>query len=149
MQEIATQAEFATGTLYNFFASKEALFEELTERCADMIIGDLGAILDSEDDEVTVLRRFFRRQPEMLEKHANFIKVYVSEMGTRGAKCAQNHDHEKVDNALNPKIRKLIESGIRKGVFRPVDPVVTSLAVDAVAGNLRLCNGRPRRSRPN
>lgn len=30
MQAIAAQAEFATGTLYNFFASKEALFEEMT-----------------------------------------------------------------------------------------------------------------------
>lgn len=132
MQEIATQAEFATGTLYNFFASKDALFEELTERCADMIIGDLGAILDGEGDEIERLRRFFRRQPELLEKHGDFIKVYVSEMGTRGAKCARNHDHEKVDRVLHPKIEQLLASGIRKGLFRPVDPAVTTIAINAV-----------------
>ncbi len=136
MQEIAAQAEFATGTLYNFFASKEALFEELTQRCADMIIGDLGSILDSDDDEVTILRRFFRRQPEMLEKHADFIKMYVSEMGTRAARHAENHDHERVDNALNPKICRLIESGVGKGLFRSVDPAVTALAIDAVLETL-------------
>jgi hypothetical protein len=97
-----------------------------------MIIGDLGLVLDAEGDEVTLLRRFFRHQPELLEKHGDFIKVYVSEMGTRGAKCARNRDHEKVDSALNPKIQQLVASGIRKGLFRPVDPAVTTLAINAI-----------------
>ena len=82
------------------------------------------------------MRRFLRHQPELLEKHADFIKMYVSEMGTRGAKYAKGQDHKKVDSALSPKIRQLIESGIRKGLFRPVDPVVAAMAIDATLESL-------------
>jgi len=132
MQEIAAQAEFAIGTLYNFFASKEALFEELTERCAETIVGDLEGFLDGPGNEVELLRAFFRRQPELLAKHADFIKVYISEMGTRGAKCRKNRAEEKVSAALDAKIERLVESGVRKGLFRPVDPTIATMAINSI-----------------
>ena len=62
MQEIAAKAEFATGTLYKFFTSKEALFDELTHNCGQRIVGDLTVILDGPGDEVDRLRTFIRRQ---------------------------------------------------------------------------------------
>jgi len=136
MQEIAAQAEFATGTLYNFFASKEALFEELTERSADMIIGDLEGVLDGPGNEVELLRAFFRRQPELLGKHADFIKVYVSEVGTRATRCAKNQADEKVGAVLDAKIERLLEAGIRNGLFRPVDPAIATMAINLILETL-------------
>jgi len=136
MQEIAAQAEFATGTLYNFFTSKEALFEELTERCAEMIIGDLEGVLDGPGNEAELLRAFFRRQPELLGKHADFIKVYVSEVGTRGTQCGKNRTAEKVRAALDARIERLLEAGIRKGLFRPVDPAITTMAINSILETL-------------
>ena len=132
IQEIAAQAEFAIGTLYNFFASKEALFEELTKRCAETIVGDLGGFLDGPGNEVELLRAFFRHQPELLAKHGDFIKVYISEMGTRGAKSRRNRTEEKVSAALDARIERLVESGVRKGLFRSVDPAITTMAINSI-----------------
>ena len=132
MHEIATEAEFAIGTLYNFFDSKEALFEELADRSAEMIVGELEAVLEAPGDEVERLRAFFRRQPQMVAKHADFIRVYVSELGTRGVKCRKDRAEEKVSVALDSKIEGLIAAGVRKKLFRPVDPKVTMMAINSI-----------------
>lgn len=129
MQEIATAAEFAVGTLYNFFSSKEALFEEMIQDCAESIVQDLSAILDGPGDEVDRLRAFIRRQPALLEKHADLIKVYVSEIGTRGIKCRKDGPKGRVSAAVDAKIERLVESGVRKRLFRPVSPAITRIAI--------------------
>lgn len=132
MQEIAAQAEFATGTLYKFFESKEALFEELGNRCAETIIGELEAVMDGPGDEADRLRGYIRCQPELLEKHAAFIKVHVSELGTRGARFAKDRDEDRFDTLLNAKLAQLLDAGIRKGLFRPIDPTITTKALNSL-----------------
>jgi AcrR family transcriptional regulator len=132
MHEIASEAEFATGTLYNFFSSKEALFDELTQNCGDRIVKDLVAILDGPGDEVDRLRTFIRRQPALLEEHAAFVKVYVSELGTRGAMVSKKREEDEFHTVLDAKLAELLEAGIAKGVFRRVDPAVTAKAIDSI-----------------
>ena len=46
MQEIAQASEFAVGTLYNFFESKDTLFDEMTKSCGEKITKALIVILD-------------------------------------------------------------------------------------------------------
>jgi AcrR family transcriptional regulator len=136
MQEIAAEAEFATGTLYNFFPSKEALFEELTQSCAERIITDLSAILDVPGDEVDRLRTFIRRQPALLAEHAEFIKVYVSEFGTRGAKVSKKQEADQFHFILDAKLAQLLEAGMAKGVLRRVDPALTAKALHSILETL-------------
>ncbi len=131
MQEIAAQAEFATGTLYNFFPSKDALFDELLKGSVERITGELVAILDLPGTEVERLSHYFRSMPAQLEAHAPFIKLYVSEVGTRGAKLARDQDKTEVSVVVAMKIRDLLESGIRKGLFRSVDAEVTAIAISS------------------
>lgn len=132
MQEIAAAAEFATGTLYNFFASKEALFEELTQNCGDRIASDLTAILDGPGDEVDRLRTFIRRQPALLEEHAEFIRVYVSEFGIRGAKVSKTKGESEFHTILNGKLEALLQAGIARGLFRRVDSAVAAKAIHSM-----------------
>lgn len=132
MQEIAAKAEFATGTLYKFFTSKEALFDELTHNCGQRIVGDLTVILDGPGDEVDRLRTFIRRQPALLEEHAEFIKVYVSEFGIRGAKVSKANGKNEFHAILHAKLESLLKAGIAKGLFRRVDPVVAAKAIHSI-----------------
>jgi len=129
MQQIAEESEFAVGTLYNFFESKETLFEELLSRCGEKIVGSMTSILDAPGTEVERLTSFFRNSPILLEEHAEFIKLYVSELGMRGAKLSKRPQKENIDAVLNTRLQQLLEAGISKGVFRHVDPVVTTKAI--------------------
>ena len=136
MQEIASEAEFAIGTLYKFFASKEALFDELVETSSERIAVNVAAILDLPGTEVERLASYFRSLPTQLEEHALFIKLYVTEMGTRGAKLAKSHGESKVKTVIASKIRNLLEAGIRKGLFRSVDPDVAVVAINSTVETL-------------
>ena len=136
MQQIAEVSEFAVGTLYNFFESKETLFEELISSCGERIVGTLIAILDAPGTEVERLTSFFRYSPILLEEHAEFIKLYVSELGTRGAKLSKRPQKENFDVVLDTSLEQLLEAGIRKGVFRRVDPAITTRVISSTMETL-------------
>ena len=136
MQQIAEASEFAVGTLYNFFESKETLFEELTNSCGEKIVGSMTAILDAPGTEAELLRSFFRNSPVLLEEHSEFIKLYVSELGTHGAKLSKRPQKENIDTVLNTRLQHLLEAGIRKGIFRRVDPETTAKAIHSTIETL-------------
>lgn len=136
MQQIAEASEFAVGSLYNFFESKEALFEELTESRSERIIGDLVAVLDGPGNEVERLTNFIRYLPKLMEEHAEFIKLYVSELGTRSAMLSKGRDKDKFDAVLNSRLEQLLEAGIRKRIFRPVDPTITAKSISSIMETL-------------
>jgi len=136
MQQIAEVSEFAVGTLYNFFQSKEMLFEELTGSCGEKIIGTLTAILDAPGTEVERLTNFIRYIPTLLEEQAEFIKLYVSELGIKGAKLSKRRERENFDAALNTRLEQILEAGIRKGIFRRVNPAITTNAISSTIETL-------------
>lgn len=136
MQQIADSSEFAVGTLYNFFESKETLFEELINRCGEKIVGTMTAILDAPGTEAERLTSFFRNSPILLEEHAEFIRLYVSELGTRGAKLSKRRGKENFDAVLNTRLEQLLVAGIRKGIFRRVDPAITTKAIHSTIETL-------------
>jgi AcrR family transcriptional regulator len=140
MQQIAEASEFAVGTLYNFFASKEALFEELTRSCGERIVNELIGILKGTGNEVERLTKLIRHAPALLEENAEIVKLYVAELGTRGVKISKRRDKEDFHIILDSELQKLINNGIRKGVFRPVDPKVATLAINSTIETLAFEN---------
>ena len=140
MQQIAEESEFAVGTLYNFFASKEALFDELTNSCGERISKELVAILDGPGTEVERLSKFILHAPTLLEENAEIVRLYVSELGTRGAKISKNRDMDDFHVLLGTALQKLIANGIRKGVFRKVDPKIATLAINSTIETLAFEN---------
>jgi len=136
MQQIAEASEFSVGTLYNFFNSKETLFEELINSCGETIIETLVAIMDSPGTEVERLTNFIRYACTLLEEHAQFIKLYVSELGTRGAKLSKRREREDFNTILNVRLEQILEDGIRKGLFRHVDPAIAAKAINSIIETL-------------
>jgi AcrR family transcriptional regulator len=136
MQEIAEASEFAVGTLYNFFENKEELFNKLMDSCGERITGTILAILDGPGDEAERLANFFQHLPTLMEEHAEFIKLYVSELGTRGAKFSKRHEKEDLDAVLNSRLEQLIRAGISREIFRSVDPVITAKAINSTVETL-------------
>jgi len=136
MQEIAQASEFAVGTLYNFFESKDALFEEMTRNCGKRIVGELSVIIDGPGNEVQRLRALIRYQPRLLEEHAEFIKMYVTELGQRAGKLSKRRNESDIGKVLNVKVEKLIKTGIGQGMFRSVDPAITAMAISSTMETL-------------
>lgn len=136
MQQIAESSEFAVGTLYNFFDSKETLFKELIGNCRQRIQGTLMELLDTPGTEKQRLTTFIRHMPELLEKNAELIRLYVSEVGTRAAKLSKEEDHENFHALLNTRLEEILAAGMSKGVFRKVDAAITAKSINSVLETL-------------
>lgn len=130
MQEIAAEAEFATGTLYNFFASKEALYEEIMAQCVERILSVALSALET-GDEKERLARFIKRSVEIFRENAAVFRLLLQATGRSG--LAVNGAYEtiagkEVRDQFLAKLTEVFASGIDKGVFRKVDPTVAATA---------------------
>jgi TetR/AcrR family transcriptional regulator len=132
MQDIAVWSEYAVGTLYNFFQSKEQLFEELRNDCAERILRILIPVLESDKSEDEKLRIFIMSHIELMEENLKFIKLYVSEHGTLTP--AHNEKEGKayeIKAVLQNKLTDVINMGISKKNFKPVDVKIYVLSLTA------------------
>jgi AcrR family transcriptional regulator len=132
MQDVAVEAEFAVGTLYNFFQSKEQLFTELLNDCAEKVYQTLFPILQSKLPENEKIRAFIKAHSELIEGNIEFIKLYVSEYGdltTVPRTATEKAEQTKAD--LYMKLEDIIKSGIRKNIFRCVDAKITTMSLSS------------------
>ncbi len=136
MREIASEAEFATGTLYHFFPSKEALFNELVRDCGERITENLVAALDAPGTEAERLANYFRSLPGQIEEHALLLRLYISEMGVRSDRLTQDSGRPQAKTLMTAKVRDLLAAGIRKGCFRRVHPDIVAIAINSTVETL-------------
>jgi len=139
MQEIAAAAEFATGTLYNFFASKEDLFFELMEASAADAWNLLLPTLDGPDDERRKLVRFIRLHERIAREHAMAIRLFLLESRGRclpGPRVeARKREFEK---QIVSRLAEVIAAGVRKRLFNDIDPVIAARCLRATLEDLLL-----------
>lgn len=129
MQDIAKESQFAVGTLYNFFTSKEKLFNELLNGCAQKIYNTVWPILTNEElKENEKISYLVNAYIKFAEENLEFIRLYVSGYGTLTLLLPRNEEAEKIKNIVDSKIQEVIEAGISKKIFRPVDTKILSLA---------------------
>jgi AcrR family transcriptional regulator len=123
MAEIAQEAEFSVGSLYQFFPSKDAVYVALMEdKFAEYLalvqreVAVAKTALDQLDALIATKFGFF-------EKHRDFFRIYVTEWGV--GECS-------VKGALGERISGLrqeylalltrtMEAGIRRRVFQKLD----------------------------
>ncbi len=136
MQEIADVSEFAVGTLYNFFESKETLFEELLNVTGQQALNEFLEILNKPGSEKDILWAFIMHQPKFLTKHGNILKLYFTEISARNLHFSKIHDVSNIPKIINLRLSEIIEQGIKKGIFREVDPEITAKSLGATIETL-------------
>lgn len=134
MQEIAEESEFSVGTLYNFFESKESLFGALMKSCAHRVSEILMPILDAQADEREKVSNYVKAHKQIIEDHAPAIRLYLSQ--DIPLVLTVRHDVEPKTNAMRDEIRQklsnIFKSGIRKGIFKDIDPWIAALSLSAM-----------------
>lgn len=131
--DIAIKAAISRTTIYQYFRSKEHLFEEIVDFVLDDIEKDMKSIIDNADltfyDKVTEIVR------NVIMKH-NYTSVFLTllsnwelESSTTDAKYRLL---EKYNNELQVRIEKLVEQAVIKGeisnvCYRSTKVVIHSL----------------------
>lgn len=135
MKEIAEKAEFATGTLYSFFESKEELYKALLlDRCRT--IGRIfSAALNEGDDEYDTLLRFIHTKSRVYRDYRHILELYS--FGLRGGdlvvtRVGEDADVKGLYDKLLERLAQVFKRGIEKGIFKELDPNDLALAFEGI-----------------
>jgi AcrR family transcriptional regulator len=139
MQEIAAESEFAIGTLYKFFPSKEALYNEIMDQSCRRILEIVNPILDGDADEREKISGMIRAAVGIARKNTPAIRLFLQTHpeGTLADDCVRPTEADiELHETLQKKVEDVISSGMRNGVFRNMDPAVGALAFHATLRTL-------------
>ena len=123
MQEIASEAEFATGTLYKFFSSKRELFREIMIGVVEDISSELRLVFQSDADPLTIIGMFFQVRRSSFRKRYEYIKLYNivgNGFGSSGDEVVDAMIAERQKMAEKDLIIQFTR-GIESGLFKPVN----------------------------
>jgi AcrR family transcriptional regulator len=129
MQDIANASEFGTGTLYNFFPSKEQLFIELIGKGISRFGHVLYPILDSNEPEEKKLSKYIQAHVGLIETNIEYFKLYISHYGTKAPRSPVFKEAVQLKKSVSKKLAALIKAGIEKKVFDCLDPEVAALSI--------------------
>ena len=135
MHEIAGKAEFAIGTIYKFFNSKEDLYKALVLEQSDKFHTALMQALEVPDNEIEKLRNYVRAKGKFFRANASMIRLYFAE--TRGASFnimagLDSEIREQYDVFLQ-KLATVFEGGIKNKRFKKIsDPYYLAIAIESI-----------------
>ncbi len=131
MAEIAEAAQFAMGTMYRFFKSKEEMYISLVEDKVEDLLGRLEEATQNEVSASEKLRAVIQVKLAFADQNRDFFRIYVSEWSgfEWTIKSAFGDRVWKKYLAQIDLVANLIKEGIKAGEFRKVNPKDTSLAL--------------------
>ena len=136
VESIAKEAEFAVGTIYNFFNSKDDLYAEVLYRITDEFMEEMERDVLTVTDPAAALGAVFDLRVKLDTKHGDFFRL-LFEGGPRGSEevhARMRQFFEKYIEAL----RALIERGVREGVFKKEDPLYVAFIIHGISTAMTL-----------
>ena len=141
MHEIAKKAEFAIGTLYTFFKNKEDLYKSLMMEKAEEHHRVLMGVLSEENDVMTVIEDYIAAKARLFADNLAALRLYFAE--TRGAsfniKAGLDQDIRKLYDKFILRLASVLETGVRKKVFREIDPYHMAVALEGLTNAFLFC----------
>jgi TetR/AcrR family transcriptional regulator len=134
IEEIAHEAEFAVGTLYNFFTNKEELFQEVLDSIAEELTTPLREQVYAQDDPVEALKALIRLRLEHFDRHSGFFRAAIER--TPAAKVeprlAMTPKCEELYDQYLLEVQGIFQKGIKRGLFVDLDPFYMALCFQGV-----------------
>ncbi len=138
MEDVAQEAEYATGTIYRYFASKEELYHKLLIRKGNAYFEMIHGILPDKNTPLERLQAIIHSQVRFFFDNAEFMRIYITEVN---APCDTMNPPEELEKAHTQYMKMLgdiLRDGMKEGVFRKMDVDMLLLAYIGMTNNL-LC----------
>lgn len=150
VEEIAQEAEFAVGTLYNFFKGKEEMYVHVVEKIAHEFMGLLEERVLVEPDAYKAVSALIELRLTHMEGHSGFVRVFFDT--TPGSQidparalpeiCA--HIYDRYIEIVSDIFRR----GVSKGQFAQMDPLYLALCLEGMINALVAYGARKELAEP-
>ena len=136
MQEIADEAEFSVGALYNMFESKEDLFSQLVEIRVDQYFESVYAKIDAADGPIEKIRTTIATKLAFFRERKDFFRIFcdlgAEEQPIPPPGASKKHIIEKYLE-YERKLQSIFQEGIRQGVFVDQDPALVVSCLEGMS----------------
>jgi AcrR family transcriptional regulator len=125
MSDIARKAEFGTGTLYNYFKSKEELYFTLIDEKVEEINRLVNAELSKKTSALERIRKALELQFEFNERNRDFFRIYISERNRFEWTVKDELGkglHEKMVTYIHI-LAEVMRHGIEEAEFKSMNPI--------------------------
>ena len=138
MIDVARAAGVGKGTIYEYFRSKDDLFEYAVKHFFESISEDLTVALSLETDPARQLETLIRTTFESIRKAGPEAHIML-EIWAEGVRSGVDYfDLAAMYSDYRTLIAGIITAGIEKGQFRAVDPLLTGASIIAALDGLLL-----------
>lgn len=136
VNEIAEKAEFAVGTLYKFFSSKEDIYKSIMLETSNRFHHALSKSLQEGKDEVEKLLNYVRTTGKVFMENVSAVRLYHAEAGgvaKINAKAGFEAEIRKQYDQGQQELAAVFEHGIKKKLFNKIaEPHQLAIALNSI-----------------
>lgn len=131
MDDVAHLSKVAKGTLYNYFESKEKLYDEIINSNLEKLLNAVKSELDSESSIIESLHTYVSSLFQFFISHKNFFKIFLSQISKYDEE--NNSDIKLKAEEFSSILSDIIYKGKRERIFRDIEE---DFAVRLIIGNI-------------
>ncbi len=134
IEEIAKEAEFAVGTLYNLFKGKDDLYMNVIETFAQDFFGKFNAKVIGAKDPEEAISSLIELRLTHFDEHREFIRIAFEvspRLRIEPVPALPPRVVEMYDQYFESVV-KLFEDGIARGIFDEADPLYMTLCLEGI-----------------
>jgi AcrR family transcriptional regulator len=123
MQEIASEAGIAKGTIYLYFQNQQELLERTVDAALSRLLTGLEGVLESDLPFRSRMEAFLRIQLEFLDSHQQFFRVLAASrypVGTQPSRCTRTERPQY--QHYHRKFSAFLSQAMEGGAVRSMDP---------------------------
>jgi AcrR family transcriptional regulator len=130
VEDIATEAGIAKGTLYLYFPSKEEIYLAALLEEARQLDADSRAAMSAATTWRAKLEAYLQVRLHYFEAHQDFLRIYMTEFRGR-CMLKKQHDGEFVHllQQGESQLAQMFAAAIARGEIRPIDPELAAATV--------------------
>jgi len=134
VEQIAQEADFAVGTLYNFFKSKHGLYEEVVTGIAEEFLAWFHEQVAGLSDPAEAIGAVIELRFATLERHERFARVFFATateehlepgMGLPGRFAPMFEE-------MLAAVTRIFAQGVEDGTFVEADPLYLTLSLHGI-----------------
>jgi len=131
MNDIATEAEFGIGTIYNFFESKEEIFYQFFEHKLDEMISSVLAAIEAAPDNKSKIEALVTAYLDHFQRNKETLKLFMAEMPFFDWTIEKKLGANLINSYARfmAELGKTMESGIAAGDFARGDSMQMAISL--------------------
>ena len=134
VEDIAKEAEFAVGTLYNFFGGKEELYGEVAAKTARDFMESFERVVLTKEDPEEAIGSLIELRLTHFEEHRGFFRVMLDAFraGGQGPIPRLPASMETLYDLYIERVSEVFERGVKDGSFGAFDPLYLALCLEGI-----------------